>query len=131
MSRDAPGHLTAWAGEHAPDADAGQDPKRVFAAAREGDRSAAAAVRRYVRDLAVGTSALVLTLDPQLVVLGGEFSEAADLLVEPLVTELNRVCVRTPEVKASTLGEECAVLGAVRLALDHAEQLPLERSADL
>ncbi|MBY8885288.1 ROK family protein [Streptomyces sp. PTM05] len=128
---DAPGHLMAWAREHAESPQAEQDPKRVFAAARDGDRSAATAVRRYVRDLAVGTSALVLTLDPQLVVLGGEFSQAADLLVEPLVAELNRTCVRTPEVKASTLGEECAVLGAVRLALDHAEQLPLERSAGL
>ena len=106
-------HLRQWDGEAAD----------LFAAARSGDRAAAAAVRRYVKDLAVGTAALVLTLDPQLVVLGGGFSRSADLLLEPLRRELARQCIRTPEVLASTLGDESVALGAVQLAASHAEQL--------
>lgn len=106
-------------------ATAGGDPDEaaghVFAAARLGDRSALTAVRSYVRDLSLGTAALVVTLDPQLVVLGGGFSRSADVLLEQLRRELEKQCIRTPEVLASTLGEECVVLGAVRLALDQVD----------
>ncbi|MBB2748329.1 UNVERIFIED_ORG: putative NBD/HSP70 family sugar kinase [Microbispora rosea subsp. rosea] len=98
----------------------------VFAAARAGDRAAAAAVRRYVRDLALGTSALVLALDPQMVVVGGGFSRSADVLIDPLRRELDRWCIRTPEVRMSALGEEGVVLGAVRLALDDVEDRVLD-----
>jgi len=93
----------------------------VFAAARAGDRGALTAVRHYVRDLSVGTAALVLTLDPQMVVLGGGFSRSADLLLDLLRRELDKQCIRTPEVLASQLGDESVALGAVRLALADAE----------
>ncbi|MBB5134463.1 putative NBD/HSP70 family sugar kinase [Thermocatellispora tengchongensis] len=93
----------------------------IFLAARGGDRKAAGIVRRYVRDIALGASALVLTLDPELVVLGGGFSRSADLIAEPLRRELDRWCIRTPEVRVSAFGDEGVVLGAVRLALDHVE----------
>jgi predicted NBD/HSP70 family sugar kinase len=99
----------------------GGEAADVFAAARAGDRGALAAVRRYVRDLSVGTAALVLTLDPQMVVLGGGFSRSADVLLDLLRSELDKQCFRTPEVLASQLGEESVALGAVRLALDDAE----------
>ncbi|MER8000076.1 ROK family transcriptional regulator [Streptomyces sp. NPDC095613] len=94
----------------------------VFRAARSGDRTALAAVRRYVRALAVGTSALVLTLDPELVVVGGGISRAGDLVTEPLRRELDRWCIRTPEVRVSRFGDEGVALGALRLALDHVDR---------
>jgi predicted NBD/HSP70 family sugar kinase len=93
----------------------------VFLAARNGDRKAATAVRRYVRDIAVGVSALVLTLDPELVVIGGGFSRSADVIVEQLRRELDRWCIRTPEIRISAFGDEGVALGAVRLALDHVD----------
>ena len=104
----APGHLAAWP--------TGSD---IFAAARAGDRAALTAVRRYVKDIALGVSALVLTLDPELVVIGGGFSRSADVLIEPLRRELDRWCLRTPEIRISTLADEGVALGAARLALDH------------
>jgi predicted NBD/HSP70 family sugar kinase len=79
-------------------------------------------VRRYVRDLAVGAAALVLALDPQIVVVGGGFSRSADLILEPLHRELQRLCLRVPEVRASTLGDESVALGALRLSLDEVDQ---------
>ncbi|GGP01669.1 ROK family transcriptional regulator [Nonomuraea glycinis] len=103
----------------------------VFAAARAGDRAAVAAVRRYVKDLALGASALVLALDPQMVVVGGGFSRSADVLIEPLKRELDRWCIRTPEVRMSALGDEAVVLGAVRLALDDVEDRVLDGRAPL
>ncbi|WP_030452979.1 ROK family transcriptional regulator [Herbidospora cretacea] len=90
----------------------------VFERAREGDRDALTTLRRYAKDLAVGTAALVLTLDPQVVVLGGGYSRSADLIIDPLLQELERLCLRVPEVRASNLGAEGVALGALRLALD-------------
>ncbi|WBQ08187.1 ROK family transcriptional regulator [Kribbella sp. CA-293567] len=110
----APEHLRAWSG--------GQDEfEDLFQAARDGDRGAVKVIRRYTRDIAIGVSALVLTLDPELVVIGGGFSRSADVLVRPLRTELDRWCLRTPEIRISTFGDEGVVLGAVRLALEQVE----------
>ncbi|MFI6909520.1 ROK family protein [Nonomuraea sp. NPDC050394] len=91
----------------------------TLAAARAGDPVALAAVGRYVDDLAVGTSAMVLLLDPQVVVLGGGFSRSADVLLPPLRERLRRTCIRLPDVRASTLGDECVVTGAIDYAVAH------------
>ncbi|HEY3561762.1 MAG TPA: transcriptional regulator, partial [Kribbella sp.] len=56
--------------------------------------------------------------DPRLLVLGGAFSQAADVLLEPLATELERLSPRVPELRASSLGALCVALGAASLALD-------------
>ncbi|WP_410791339.1 ROK family protein [Kribbella sp. C-35] len=114
--QQAPAHLHDWL-----DASGADGFERVFVAARAGDREALAAVRAYVQDLAVGASALVLTLDPQLVVIGGGFSRSADVMVEPLRRELDRWCLRTPEIRVSAFADEGVALGAVRLALDEVE----------
>jgi predicted NBD/HSP70 family sugar kinase len=110
----APDQLRAWAG----DKDEFED---VFLAARNGDRAAVRAVRRYTRDIAIGVSALILTLDPELLVIGGGFSRSADLVLQPLRAELDRWCLRTPEIRVSTFGDEGVALGAVRLALEQVE----------
>ena len=117
----APAHLESCPG--APDSISTDDKAAwVFTAAREGNQDAATAVRRYVRDLAVGAAALVLALDPQVVVVGGGFSRSADLILEPLHRELQRLCLRVPEVRASTLGDESVALGALRISLDDVDQ---------
>ncbi|WP_433169668.1 ROK family protein [Kribbella sp. CA-247076] len=122
----APQHLNDWlVANHPPGTEraeyAGDDVEPVFLAARDGERGAARAVRGYVRDIAVGASALVLMLDPELVVIGGGFSRSADVLVEPLRRELDRWCLRTPEIRVSEFGDEGVALGAVRLALEEVE----------
>ncbi|MFD0474163.1 ROK family protein [Nonomuraea thailandensis] len=78
-------------------------------------------MRRYVKDLAVGAAALVLTLDPQVVILGGGYSRSADLLIEPFERELGRLCLRVPEIRASDLGADSVALGALRVALDQVD----------
>ncbi|WP_031033736.1 ROK family transcriptional regulator [Streptomyces sp. NRRL F-5650] len=116
----APDHLQTCPGMPSATA-AGEAAARVFRAAREGDRAARTAVRRYTRDLAVGVAALVLALDPQVVVYGGGFSRSADVVLGPLRRELAKHCLRMPELRASTLGDESVALGAVRLALDEVD----------
>ncbi len=117
---NAPAHLQNCPG--VPDTVGPDDAAAwVFNAAREGDKAARAAVHRYVKDLAVGAAALVLTLDPQVVVLGGGFSRSADLILDPLRHELQRLCLRMPEVRASTLGADSVALGALKLSLNEVD----------
>ncbi|GAA1581606.1 MULTISPECIES: ROK family transcriptional regulator [Kribbella] len=92
--------------------------ERAFAAARAGDRAARAAVRKYAQAMAVAAATAIAIVDPRVLVLGGAFSQAADVLLEPLTAELERVCPRVPEVRASALGALCVALGAASLALD-------------
>ncbi|MEU8548034.1 ROK family protein [Streptomyces roseoverticillatus] len=94
---------------------------RVFALAREGDERAAAAVERFMRRLVHDVAALVLALDPELVVVGGWAAGLSGVL-EPLRTELARYCLRPPQVVQSMLGEAAVATGALRLALDHVEK---------
>ncbi|MFI6299063.1 ROK family transcriptional regulator [Nonomuraea sp. NPDC050790] len=97
-------------------------PERLFAAVRAGDPEAATIVTAFVKDLATGVAATVLTVDPQLVVIGGGLSQAGDLLAEPLRAELSRLCLFPVQVETSVLGDESVALGAVRLALDRVEE---------
>ncbi|MFF5207664.1 ROK family transcriptional regulator [Streptosporangium sp. NPDC000396] len=106
---------------HPPDQIAGL----VFEAARVGDPAALDAVGRYVADLAVGAAALILSLDPELVVLGGGFSRSGDVLLQPLRQALEPLCLRMPEIRLSSLGEDSVVLGAACLAIDHVNRLLL------
>ncbi|NUR85736.1 MAG: ROK family protein [Nonomuraea sp.] len=99
----------------------GGGTESIFEAVRQGDAEAAAVVRAFARDLAKGVGAAVLTMDPELVVLGGGLSSAGELLTTPLREELDELCLFPVRVAASTLGSESAALGAVRLALDHVE----------
>ena len=94
---------------------------RVFARAREGDAKAGAAMERFVRRLVHDVGALVLALDPELVVIGG-WAAGLDGVLEPLRRELARHCLRPPRVELSALGGDVVAVGALRLALDQVER---------
>ncbi|MEU6663954.1 ROK family transcriptional regulator [Streptomyces sp. NPDC046821] len=93
----------------------------VFALAREGDERAGAAVDRFLQRLVHDVAALVLALDPEVVVVGG-WAAGLDGVLEPLRRELARYCLRPPRVALSILGEAAVATGALRLALDHVEE---------
>lgn len=94
---------------------------RVFQLARDGDPQACEAVNRFVGRLVHDVAALVLALDPELVVIGG-WANGLDGVLQPLRDELSRYCLRTPKVELSALGSEAVATGALRLALDHVEE---------
>ncbi|MFJ2261072.1 ROK family protein [Streptomyces sp. NPDC087844] len=93
----------------------------VFRHARAGDERALAAVERFIQRLVHDVAALVLALDPELVVIGG-WAAGIDGVLEPLRRELARYCLRPPRVTLSLLGEAAVATGALRLALDHVEE---------
>ncbi|MFF8444124.1 ROK family protein [Streptomyces californicus] len=116
----APSHLAAFPGLP-PSAPAGEVAGLVFAAARSGDPAARWAVEQFAHDLAEGIAALVLSVDPDLVVLGGGVSRSADVLMEPLRRHLDPLCLEPPALAISGLGDQAVVTGAVRHALNHVD----------
>ncbi|WP_431784047.1 ROK family protein [Streptomyces chumphonensis] len=94
---------------------------RVFRAAGRGDERARLAVERYIRRLVHDVAALVLALDPELVVIGG-WAAGLDGVLVPLRKELERYCLRPPRVELSVLGEAAVSTGALRVALNHVEE---------
>ncbi|MFC6159936.1 ROK family transcriptional regulator [Kribbella jiaozuonensis] len=118
-------HLHAAVPADVPEMDKAE---RAFAAARNGDRAAVNAVRKYARAMAVAAATAISIVDPRLLVLGGAFSQSADVLMEPLAAELDRLCPRVPELQASSLGALCVALGACSLALDTVDERLLARS---
>jgi predicted NBD/HSP70 family sugar kinase len=93
---------------------------RVFALARSGDRRAVEAVERFVQRLVHDVTALVLALDPELVVIGG-WAAGLDDVLRSLRRELRMYCLWTPRIELSALGEAAVAMGTLRLALDRAE----------
>jgi len=55
------------------------------------------------------------------VVIGG-WAAGLDGMLEPLRAQLVRFCLRPPEVRLSALGDDVIATGALRLALEHAEE---------
>ncbi|MFE2499222.1 ROK family transcriptional regulator [Streptomyces scopuliridis] len=94
---------------------------KVFADAKGGDVRAQEAVERFIQRLVHDVAALVLALDPELVVIGG-WAAGLDGVLDPLRNELSRFCLRPPRVALSLLGEAAVATGALRLALDHVEE---------
>ncbi|MET9019900.1 ROK family protein [Actinopolymorpha sp. NPDC004070] len=102
----------------------GRSAREIFAAAASGDTDALVLVDELARGLARGASVLVMAVDPELLVLGGEFFESGNQLLDPFRHYLSEMCLLTPEVTSSTLGRRCVALGAARIALDRLESSP-------
>ncbi|MFI7382369.1 ROK family transcriptional regulator [Streptomyces sp. NPDC049813] len=90
-------------------------------AVRDGDAEALGVLDRYLAKAAPGIAALVLALDPELLVLSGALAPVGAPL-GPLLTEhLRPLTLHVPRIAVSTLGREGVALGAVRHALDAVE----------
>ncbi|MFE2912733.1 ROK family protein [Kitasatospora indigofera] len=94
---------------------------RVLRLAREGDEVAQVAMDRFLGRLVHDVAALVLAIDPQLVVVGG-WAAGLDGVLEPLRKQLELYTLRAPEVALAALGSEVVAMGALRVALDHVEE---------
>jgi predicted NBD/HSP70 family sugar kinase len=92
----------------------------VLAAARERDGVSISVMRDTAKYLGMAAANLVVVADPEMLVLGGIMASAADLLIEPLRTEIARRLPRPMfdalRLETATLGDEAAAIGAARLA---------------
>ncbi|GAA1669692.1 ROK family transcriptional regulator [Fodinicola feengrottensis] len=106
------------------------DATAVFAAARAGDEAAAQAIDEVAARLARGLSALLLVLDPEMVVLGGGVSTAGPSLLSAIERHIEPLALAKPLLTLSALGDEATALGAVRLALTDVEDRLLPAATD-
>ncbi|MBM7825171.1 putative NBD/HSP70 family sugar kinase [Arcanobacterium pluranimalium] len=97
-----------------------QQPPRleIFESARGEDTQAVQAIEEYAHVLSLGIAAMVLTLAPECVVVGGRFSKHADLFIDLVQKNLNDVVPFPPKVVASNLDGTEIILGALRFGLD-------------
>ena len=95
--------------------------KRVFNAAREGDRKAKRVVAMEAERVALAVAAVASVVDPELVILGGGIGGNGDLLLGPVEGAMRSVSPFRPRVEASMLREEATLHGAVFMALQAAQ----------
>jgi predicted NBD/HSP70 family sugar kinase len=98
------------------------DAEVVFAAALQGDRTARRVIDKLVGRLARGIAAATALLNPAVVVIGGGLSRGGEALLEPLERAVFDLVPVPPRFVLSELGDEAVALGAVRVALDAAEE---------
>ncbi len=99
------------------------DGPAVVTAVRAGNRTAVEALDRAARFTAMGIANLISAFNPEAVVLGGGFiAGAGDLILNRIRAEVVRwaqpVAASCCRIDVTTLGEDAALLGAARLALD-------------
>jgi glucokinase len=89
-------------------------------AARRGDAAVGEALARAAGYLAIGVANVVVTLHPELVVIGGGVSGLGDLLLVPLREEVARRVRMIPatsvRIERSAVGDHAGLLGALALA---------------
>lgn len=97
----------------------------VITGAEDGDLGLRRVLADSGRHLGIAAATVCNLLDPQIVVIGGQFAGAGELLLGPLRDEFaNRTLPSaegTVDVVASTLGEQAEVRGALLLAMSHAD----------
>ncbi|MFE3110770.1 ROK family protein [Kitasatospora indigofera] len=113
--------ILGWLGEEMAELREDVDVAAVIAAAGTGQPEALDRVDRFARTLAQGAAAMILTVNPGLVVVAGGFSRAGDTLADPLRHHLDELCLYPPEVAMSPLGVDGVALGAVRFALERVD----------
>lgn len=96
-------------------------PKRIFTAARKGDRKALRVVDVVAQRIALSVAAVVPVIDPELVILGGGVGRNGDLLLGGVERELAALSPFSPRIEVSSLGEEAELVGALSMALEAAQ----------
>jgi glucokinase-like ROK family protein len=93
---------------------------QIIAAANAGDLLAQGSIHTLARYLAIGCAAIVILLDPEMLILAGGLAQNNPLLVSALTEELGKRVTVWPErqlrVEASALGYSAGVLGAAAVA---------------
>jgi predicted NBD/HSP70 family sugar kinase len=89
-----------------------------FEAARAGDAAALAEVDEFVENIASILTTLSWTVAPSLIVLGGGLEDAADVLLPRVRKALRDARTPSVELRATVLGRDADLIGAVKMALD-------------
>jgi len=96
-------------------------PREMLKASECGDTAVTDSLRRAARYLGIGVTNIVMTIQPQLIVLGGGVAALGDLLIETVRTTVREHMQLFPmeclRIERSALGSQAGVYGAIALAL--------------
>lgn len=91
----------------------------IIEAAQRGNSSVATALDKVGRRLGIGLASLLNTLNPGLIVFGGEFSAAADFLLPAARAEMGKRALKwaakSVEMKVARFGSNAAVMGGIAI----------------
>jgi predicted NBD/HSP70 family sugar kinase len=102
----------------------GREARPLIDRAAAGDHRALAEIHAFSEQLAPRLATLALTLDPELVIVGGGLSRAGRTLLGPLARQLDRLLdlpVR-PELTTSRLTSDASVTGALAYAFERGSE---------
>ena len=85
----------------------------VFDAVRRGEKWSETVFEETVDYLAQLIGGISTIFDPDVILLGGGVSRSADLLIEPICNRLLDTILFVPKIRASELGYQAAVMGAI------------------
>ena len=104
----------------------GLDGRAIVRLAREGDLGCRRVIADAGRAIGKAAATLVNVLNPELLIVGGDLSDAGELLLDGVRESLDRsalpTAVQAAEVVAGSLGDRAEVLGAIALVLSEAER---------
>lgn len=97
------------------------DMKSLVAAVKKSDSLALEVWEEFITRLAQGVGIMLMTLNPDAIILGTIAAHEKELVMKPLLRELPRFAWNIPiencRIEASTLGDNIGRLGALALAL--------------
>jgi predicted NBD/HSP70 family sugar kinase len=94
----------------------------ITRSASHGHSAAIAVVQTLASTLSEGIAPALLTLNPQVLVLGGGLSRGGDVLTDALVDSLANLLLYLPQVRTSALGDSAVLQGAVTQSLARVER---------
>ncbi len=94
--------------------------RTAFDAMRQGDKTAAAVVDRYVYYLSVGICNVINALQPEIICIGGGISHEGDYLLKPLQKYVDEqrysmYAAKQTKIVAAQLGNDAGIFGAALL----------------
>jgi glucokinase len=102
------------------------DPREAIEKARAGDERAIAGLAEVGRYLGIGISNAITVITPDLVILGGGWANAGDLIIVPIKAEMRRRVITTPVERVDVVQAQLGTwAGAIGAAVHAAEQAGL------
>ena len=99
----------------------------VFEAAKQGQKWAQAVLDETVDFLAIAIANIMVSFDPELIVLGGGLTSFAGMLVEPILRRITGTIPTLPKLVVSNLGWRATVMGAITNVLHHTSDFYIVR----
>ncbi len=92
--------------------------QNTFTRARRGDAASVATILEFADALAVGAAAMVLAIDPEVLIIGGPNAQHADIFLERFTTGIVARCPVVPDIRVSRLGPDAVLTGSITFGLE-------------